>query len=159
MNHAEIRELTQHGVMHEGLTSLVLGLSGIPAAAEDVMTSRDIALAEATGGRLHIMHVSTINSVDALRRAKSRDVRRDGRGHAAPLHADRRVPPHVRLELQDEPAAAGPGARRGRDRRAGRRHDRRDRQRSRPARQGEEDAGVGPGPLRRRRAWKRRSGW
>ncbi len=39
------------------------------------MTSRDIALAEATGGRLHIMHVSTINSVDALRRAKSRNVR------------------------------------------------------------------------------------
>jgi dihydroorotase len=40
-----------------------------------VMTSRDIALAEATGGRLHIMHVSTINSIDALRRAKSRGVR------------------------------------------------------------------------------------
>jgi dihydroorotase len=75
LNHAEIRELTQRGVMHEGLTSLILGLSGIPAAAEDVMTSRDIALAEATGGRLHIMHVSTTNSVDALRRAKSRNVR------------------------------------------------------------------------------------
>jgi len=75
LNHAEIRELTQHGVMHEGLTSLVLGLAGIPAAAEDVMTSRDIALAEATGGRLHIMHVSTVNSVDALRRAKGRNVR------------------------------------------------------------------------------------
>ena len=75
MNHPEILELTQHGVMHEGQVSMVLGLPGIPAAAEDVMTSRDIALAEATGGRLHIMHVSTINSVDALRRAKSRNVR------------------------------------------------------------------------------------
>jgi dihydroorotase len=75
LNHAEIRELTQHGVMHEGLTSLILGLPGIPAAAEDVMTSRDIALAEATGGRLHLMHVSTANSIDALRRAKSRQVR------------------------------------------------------------------------------------
>jgi dihydroorotase len=75
LNHAEIRELTQRGVMHEGLTSLVLGLPGIPAAAEDVMTARDIALAEATGGRLHVMHVSTTNSVDALRRAKSRNVR------------------------------------------------------------------------------------
>ena len=75
LNHAEIRELTLNGVMHEGLTSLVLGLSAIPAAAEDVMTSRDIALSEATGGRLHIMHVSTTNSVDALRRAKSRNVR------------------------------------------------------------------------------------
>ena len=75
LNHAEIRELTQRGVMHEGLVSLVLGLPGIPAAAEDVMTSRDIALAEATGGRLHVMHVSTVNSVDALRRAKQRGVR------------------------------------------------------------------------------------
>lgn len=75
LNHPEIRELTQRGVMHEGLTSLILGLSGIPAAAENVMISRDIALAEATGGRLHIMHVSTIDGVDAIRRAKHRDVR------------------------------------------------------------------------------------
>jgi dihydroorotase len=75
LNHAEVRELTQNGVMHEGLTSLILGLGGFPAAAEDVMTSRDIALAEATGGRLHIMHVSTAGSVDAVRRAKRRNVR------------------------------------------------------------------------------------
>ena len=75
LNHAEVRELTQQAVMHEGLTSMVLGLAGMPAAAEDVMTSRDIVLAEATGGRLHVMHVSTASSVDALRRAKSRGVR------------------------------------------------------------------------------------
>jgi len=75
MNHCEVRELTQGGVMHEGMVSLVLGLPGIPAAAEDVMISRDIALAEATGGRLHIMHLSTANSVDILRRAKHRRVR------------------------------------------------------------------------------------
>ena len=75
LNHAEIRELTQHGVMHEGLISLILGLPGIPAAAEDVMTSRDIALAEATGGRLHMMHVSTSGAVEMIRRAKRRGVR------------------------------------------------------------------------------------
>jgi len=75
MNHCEIRELTQRGVMHEGVVSMVLGLPGIPAAAEDVMVSRDIALAEATGGRLHIMHASTAGSVDAVRRAKRRGVR------------------------------------------------------------------------------------
>lgn len=75
LNHAEICELTRHGVMHEGLVSLILGLTGIPAASEDVMTSRDIALAEATGGRLHEMHVSTANSVEAIRRAKRRGVR------------------------------------------------------------------------------------
>ena len=51
LNHAEVRELTQGGVMHEGLVSLVLGLPGMPAVAEDAMTGRDIALAEATGGR------------------------------------------------------------------------------------------------------------
>jgi len=75
LNHAEIRELTQNAVMHEGVTSMILGLGGFPAAAEDVMTARDIALAEATGGRLHIMHVSTAGSVDAIRRAKGRGVR------------------------------------------------------------------------------------
>lgn len=75
LNHSEIRELTEHGVMHEGKTSLVLGLPGMPAAAEDVMASRDIALAEATGGRFHLMHVSTAGSVDAVRRAKRRGVR------------------------------------------------------------------------------------
>jgi dihydroorotase len=75
LNHAEIRELTQHGVMHEGLVSLVLGLSGMPASAEDVMTSRDIALAEATGGRLHMMHVSTSGALEIIRRAKRRNVR------------------------------------------------------------------------------------
>ena len=75
LSHAEVRQLTQQGVMHEGLASLVLGLPGMPAAAEDVMTSRDVALAEATGGRLHLMHVSTTSSVDILRRAKGRGVR------------------------------------------------------------------------------------
>jgi dihydroorotase len=75
LSHAEIPELTGHGVMHDGLTALILGLGGIPPAAEDVMTTRDIALAEATGGRLHMMHVSTGGSVDAVRRAKARGVR------------------------------------------------------------------------------------
>jgi dihydroorotase len=75
LNHAEVRELTQGGVMHEGLMSLVLGLPGMPAVAEDVMTGRDIALADATGGRIHMMHVSSAGSVDLIRRAKGRGVR------------------------------------------------------------------------------------
>ena len=75
MNHAEIMELTKNGVMHEGLTQLVLGLGGIPAAAEDVMVSRDVALAEATGGWLHVMHVSCGGSIHIIRRAKKRGVR------------------------------------------------------------------------------------
>ncbi|MDZ4819380.1 MAG: dihydroorotase [Planctomycetota bacterium] len=75
LNHCEVRELTRGAVMHEGTVSMVLGLAGMPSAAEDVMTSRDIALAAATGGRIHIMHVSTSGSVDLIRRAKTRGVR------------------------------------------------------------------------------------
>jgi len=75
LNHAEVRELTVGGVMHEGRVSLVLGLPGMPAAAEDVMVGRDISLASATGGRIHVMHVSSAGSVELIRRAKSRGVR------------------------------------------------------------------------------------
>jgi len=75
LNHAEALELTAGGVMHQGLVSLVLGLPGMPAAAEDVMTSRDVSLAESTGGRIHAMRVSTSGSVEVIRRAKRRNVR------------------------------------------------------------------------------------
>ncbi len=75
LNHAEVRELTRGGVMHEGLMSMILGLPGMPAAAEDVMVSRDILLAEATGGRIHVQHVSTRGSIEIIRRAKAREVR------------------------------------------------------------------------------------
>lgn len=73
--HEEVLELSRGGVMHEGLVSLVLGLTGMPAAAEDVMIGRDIALAETTGGRLHVMHVSTAGGVDLIRAAKKRGAR------------------------------------------------------------------------------------
>ncbi|MCL2118408.1 MAG: dihydroorotase [Planctomycetaceae bacterium] len=75
LNHAESSPLTQGGVMHEGKVSMVLGLRGMPAAAEDVMVARDIALAELSGGRLHVMHLSTEGAVQAVRRAKERGVR------------------------------------------------------------------------------------
>ena len=63
------------GCMHEGDVSLRLGLKGIPAAAEDVMVGRDIVLAEMTGARLHIGHISTAGSVRAVREAKARGIR------------------------------------------------------------------------------------
>jgi len=72
LNHPEMLELSRGGVMHEGLVSLVLGLTGMPSEAEDVMTARDVSLAEATGGRLHLMNISTSGSCDLIRRAKSR---------------------------------------------------------------------------------------
>lgn len=63
------------GCMHEGATSHRLGLRGIPSAAEDVMVLRDIALAELTGGRLHIGHISTEGAVRAVRDAKARGLK------------------------------------------------------------------------------------
>jgi dihydroorotase len=74
MDHCEDTELTRNGVMHEGEVSLALGLPGMPAAAEEIMVARDIILAEQTGGRLHILHVSTAGSVELIRRAKQRGV-------------------------------------------------------------------------------------
>lgn len=75
LDHCEAKELTRGGVMHEGFVSMTLGLNGMPAAAEDLMVSRDVTLAELTGGRVHIMHISTAGSVDAVRRARGRGVR------------------------------------------------------------------------------------
>ncbi len=156
LNHAEVRELTQGGVMHNGLVSLLLGLPGMPAVAEDAMTGRDIALAEATGGRIHIMHVSTAGSIDIIRRAKSRGRAGDDRSLPPPLLAHRRVAAQIRLELQNEPAAAQPPPCRRLHRRPGRRHDRRDLHRPRPARGRKENARARSGPLRHRRPGNRR---
>jgi dihydroorotase len=84
LSHCEDLELTRGGVMNEGFESMRLGLRGMPAAAEEVMVHRDIALAELTGGRLHILHVSTAGSVDLIRRARQRGVRVTG--EACPHH-------------------------------------------------------------------------
>ena len=70
--HEEETNLAAGGVMNEGITALRLGLHGIPAAAEEVMLARDIALVELTGGRLHVAHVSTAGSIALLRDAKAR---------------------------------------------------------------------------------------
>ncbi|MDR2755493.1 MAG: dihydroorotase [Planctomycetaceae bacterium] len=75
LSHPEITSLTKGGIMHEGMVSLLLGLRGMPVAAEDVMVAQDITLAEITGGRLHVMHVSTEGAVSAIRRAKQRGIR------------------------------------------------------------------------------------
>lgn len=76
LNHEEVLELTRGGaMMHEGLVSLILGLPGMPAAAEDVMIGRDIALMEATGGKVHVMHISTAGGIELVRQAKRNGVR------------------------------------------------------------------------------------
>jgi dihydroorotase len=75
ISHCEDANLAAKGVMNEGFVSTELGLRGIPNAAEDVMTARDIELAELTGARLHICHVSTAGSVRMIRAAKQRGVK------------------------------------------------------------------------------------
>jgi len=74
ISHAEDLALAEGGVMNEGLLSITMGLKGIPAQAEEIMIARDIALAELTGGRLHIAHVSTAGSVELLRTARKRGI-------------------------------------------------------------------------------------
>jgi dihydroorotase len=73
--HEEDPALAGKWAMHEGPVATRLGLSGMPAQAEEVMVRRDIALAELTGGRLHVQHVSTEGSVRAIREAKKRGLR------------------------------------------------------------------------------------
>ncbi|HVJ86153.1 MAG TPA: dihydroorotase [Caulifigura sp.] len=75
MSHPQVPELVQGGVMHEGYYSTVLGLRGMPAAAEEIMVRRNIALAEATAGRVHLMGLSTKNSVEEVRTAQRRGVK------------------------------------------------------------------------------------
>ncbi len=75
ISHAEDKSLVGEGCMNEGPIATELGLKGIPWVAEDAATARDIMLAEFTGGRLHVAHVSTKGSVELVRQAKARGVR------------------------------------------------------------------------------------
>jgi len=74
ISHCEDVNLSAGGVMNRGEVSERLNLPGIPNLAEDVIVARDIILAEATGGHLHIAHVSTARSVDVVREAKRRGI-------------------------------------------------------------------------------------
>ena len=73
--HPEEPSLSRGGAMNSGETATRLGLSGIPRQAEVIMIERDIRLVELTKGRLHIAHVSTAESIDAIRKAKARGLR------------------------------------------------------------------------------------
>jgi len=74
IQHSEDPDLAQGGVMNEGAVSSRLGLKGMPAAAEVAMVARDLALAELTGGWLHVAHVSAAESVELIRRAKQKGI-------------------------------------------------------------------------------------
>ncbi len=74
IDHCEDSQLSRGGSMHEGAVSTELGIPGIPKAAEEIMVARNIALAELTGARLHLPHVSTLGSVRMAREAKARGI-------------------------------------------------------------------------------------
>jgi dihydroorotase len=75
IEHAEDPNLADNGVMNSGLVALKLGLSGISPLAEEVVVARDILLAETTGVRLHITHISTIPTLALIKNAKKRGVK------------------------------------------------------------------------------------
>jgi dihydroorotase len=74
IDHCEERSMTAGSVMHEGATATALGMRGWPSAAEEIIVARDLLLAEATGGRLHLAHLSTAGSMRLIRDAKQRGV-------------------------------------------------------------------------------------
>jgi dihydroorotase len=95
IQHCEDLNLSAGGVMHEGLQSTRLGLRGIPRASEDVMVARDILLAELTGVRYHVAHISSKNSVDMVAFAKSKGL--PVTAEATPHHfvlVDMEMPPY-----------------------------------------------------------------
>lgn len=74
MDHCQDRSMTQDAVMNEGVVSTRLGLRGWPNAAEDLIVSRNVILAGYTGARIHMQHISSLQSVALIRRAKGRGV-------------------------------------------------------------------------------------
>ncbi|MCX6854429.1 MAG: dihydroorotase, partial [Verrucomicrobia bacterium] len=74
-SHCEVKELSGKGCMHEGKISYSLGLPGIPSISEEICISRDIRLAEFTGVHLNIQHVTTIEGMKTIKRAKDRGIR------------------------------------------------------------------------------------
>ena len=75
INHEEETSLVEEGVMNEGHRSAMLGMKGRPTVAEDIAVARDVLLAEYTGGRVHVAHISSARSVEIVREAKRRGVR------------------------------------------------------------------------------------
>lgn len=74
LSRPEVEELIRNGIMNEGFVSVALGMSGIPAMAEEIQVTRDLRLAEWTGGRLHLQCLSGAGSVESVRRAKAEGV-------------------------------------------------------------------------------------
>ena len=140
--HEEDPSLSGQGAMHEGEVSALLGLAGIPSISESAQVARDCAIAAYEDGRIHVQHVSALETVEVIERARAAGDPGHLRGDAAPPAADRRGGQDARHQLQDEPAAARRGRPPGADRGAALGGDRLRRDRPRPARARGEGAAV-----------------
>jgi dihydroorotase len=108
IQHCEDLHLSAGGDMHEGIQSTRLGLRGIPRASEDVMVARDILLAELTGARYHVAHISSRNAMQMVAFAKSKGL--SVTAEATPHHfalTDNNMPPYdsnykMKPPLRDE---------------------------------------------------------
>ena len=120
--HEEDPSLSGRGAMHEGAVSALLGVAGIPSVSESTMVARDAALAGYEGGRVHMQHLSCVESVEAVARGEG-SAASGSRAEASPHHlcltdeAIRGVRgPGPRHAHEDEPAAAHRGRPPGADR-------------------------------------------
>ena len=157
--HAEDPDLVAGGHMHEGEWSAKLGIPGRPAEAESTIVARDLALAKLTGGRYHVLHMSTGASAELVRAAKADGIRVTCEVSPQHLALDRRRVRLLRPGLQDEPAAAVRRRCRRAHRGDRRRDDRRDRDRPRAARAGDEGTTVRRGAAGDARGRDRASRW
>src|SRR5579863_9409672 len=108
IDHCEDLHLSAGGDMHEGLESVRLGLRGIPGCSEEVMVARDILLAEMTGARYHVAHISSRHSVEMVAFAKSRGL--TVTAEATPHHlalSDTDMPPYDSNYKMKPPLRAG----------------------------------------------------
>ncbi len=75
MNYPNDTSISNNGFMHEGITSTILGLKGIPSLAEEIMVDRDLNLCKYTESRLHLSYISTKNSVKKIKTAKNKGLK------------------------------------------------------------------------------------
>ncbi len=131
--HEEDPELSAGGSMHEGEVSAALGIGGVPSISESTMIARDCALAAFEDARIHVQHLSAVESVAEIERAKAGGVRVTCEATPHHLTLTDEAGAQPRLPLQDEPAAAHRGRPPGADRGDPLGHDRLHRHRPRPA--------------------------
>ena len=91
ISHCEDKNLVDNGMVNEGYASMMAGLSGYPAAAEEIIIDRDIRIAQLTGAKLHIAHVTTRGGVELIRQAKAK-------GYAVTAEV---TPHHLALNEED----------------------------------------------------------